>query len=108
MAIIKKSLDEFSSISGLFPCLPKSTVFLSNVSSQVNSDILNIILFVEGSFPIRYLRVPLISSRLFKKDCKILIERVKNRLDDWKNKLLSFAGRLQLIISVLSAMQIYW
>ncbi|GJR98865.1 hypothetical protein Tco_0271039 [Tanacetum coccineum] len=34
-------------------------------------------------------------------DCKVLTEKVKNRIQDRKNKSLSFAGRLQLIISVL-------
>ncbi|GJX80231.1 hypothetical protein Tco_0328380 [Tanacetum coccineum] len=33
---------------------------------------------------------------------------VRNRVMDWKNKSLSFAGRLQLISSVIGSMQIYW
>ncbi|GJV43032.1 hypothetical protein Tco_1427568 [Tanacetum coccineum] len=44
--------------------------------------------------PVKYLGVPFISSRLLNKDCKILVEKVKNRIWDWKNKSLSFAGRL--------------
>ncbi|GJY86607.1 putative reverse transcriptase domain-containing protein, partial [Tanacetum coccineum] len=48
--------------------------------------------------------VPLISSRLLNKDCKILVEKAKNRTRDWKNKSLSFAGRLQLCKSVISSM----
>ena len=42
------------------------------------------------------------------RDCRILVERVKTRVFDWKNKVLSFAGRLQLVHSVLSSMHIYW
>ncbi|GJT71816.1 putative reverse transcriptase domain, reverse transcriptase zinc-binding domain protein [Tanacetum coccineum] len=41
-------------------------------------------------------------------DCKILVQKVKNKIDDWKNKSLSFAGRIQLVASVLSPMQVYW
>ena len=37
-----------------------------------------------------------------------LIDKVKNRVNDWRNKVLSYAGRLQLIASILSSMQIYW
>ncbi|GKA12810.1 RNA-directed DNA polymerase, eukaryota, reverse transcriptase zinc-binding domain protein, partial [Tanacetum coccineum] len=37
-----------------------------------------------------------------------LIYIVKNRVDDWKNKYLSYAGRLQLIASVLSSLNVYW
>nr|XP_043637979.1 uncharacterized protein LOC122608979 [Erigeron canadensis] len=42
------------------------------------------------------------------RDCCGLIERVRNRVSDWKNKFLSFAGRLQLVQSVLSSMHVYW
>ncbi|GJR35154.1 RNA-directed DNA polymerase, eukaryota, reverse transcriptase zinc-binding domain protein [Tanacetum coccineum] len=52
--------------------------------------------------------VPLVSSRLLIRDCVELIDRVQTRIQDWKNKSLSAAGRLQLIRSVLGAMHIYW
>ncbi|XP_071689297.1 uncharacterized mitochondrial protein AtMg00310-like [Rutidosis leptorrhynchoides] len=61
--------------------------------------------FDEGVLPVRYLGVPLLSSRLLYRDCRILVERVKNKVTDWKKKFLSFAGRVQLIISVLTSMQ---
>lgn len=64
--------------------------------------------FEEGDLPVKYLGVPLISSRLLYKDCKILVEKVQNRIGDWKNKSLSFAGRVQLFIYVLSSMHVYW
>ncbi|GJR82368.1 putative reverse transcriptase domain-containing protein [Tanacetum coccineum] len=64
--------------------------------------------FAEGELPVKYLGVPLISSRLLNRDCKILVEKFANWIGDWKNKSLSFAGRLQLCKSVLSSMQVYW
>nr|GEU39994.1 hypothetical protein [Tanacetum cinerariifolium] len=36
--------------------------------------------------------------RLLNKDCKILVEKAKNRIGDWKNKSLSFAERLRLYL----------
>nr|GEW76670.1 hypothetical protein [Tanacetum cinerariifolium] len=36
------------------------------------------------------------------------MEQAKNRIGDWKNKSLSFAGRLQLCTIVISSMQVYW
>ena len=36
------------------------------------------------------------------------MDRLSNRIKDSSNKSLSFAGRLQLIQSVLSSMHIYW
>ena len=62
----------------------------------------------EGKFLVRYLRVPIISTRLLKLHCKMLVEKVRNRIGNWKNKSLSSAGRLQLISSVLFSLQGYW
>ncbi|CAH1447585.1 unnamed protein product [Lactuca virosa] len=50
-----------------------------------------------GKLPMKYLGIPLISTRLFIRDCKSLVERVKLKVNNWKNKSLSYAGRLQLI-----------
>nr|GEY66007.1 hypothetical protein [Tanacetum cinerariifolium] len=71
---------EFQNVSGLVPSIPKITVYFCNVRNSVKNAILNIMPFNE----------------------------VKNRIGDWKNKSLSFAGRLQLCNSVISSMQVYW
>ncbi|GKB64526.1 RNA-directed DNA polymerase, eukaryota, reverse transcriptase zinc-binding domain protein [Tanacetum coccineum] len=47
-------------------------------------------------------------TRLLYRDCSELIEKIKRRVSDWKNKSLSLAGRAQLIRSVLSSMHLYW
>ncbi|GJS37922.1 putative RNA-directed DNA polymerase, eukaryota, reverse transcriptase zinc-binding domain protein [Tanacetum coccineum] len=106
--VIMESLDEFKRVSGLVPSIPKSTVFFCNVGNTMKNEILGIMPFLEGNLPAMYLGVPLISSWLLNRDCKILVEKAKNRIGDWKNKSLSFAGRLQLCKSILSSMQIYW
>ncbi|GJS75796.1 putative reverse transcriptase domain-containing protein [Tanacetum coccineum] len=90
VSVLKNSLDEFGSVSGLFPSFPKSTMF------------------IEGKLPVRHLGVPLLSKRLYVNDCFVLVDKVKKRILDWKNKSLSFAGRLQLILSVVGSMQVYW
>nr|GEW43737.1 hypothetical protein [Tanacetum cinerariifolium] len=106
--VIMDSLKEFKAVSGLVPSIPKSTAYFCNVLNHVKISILNIMPFFEGKLPVKYLGVPLISSRLLNKDCKILVERVLNKIGDWKNKSLSFAGRLQLCTSVLASMQVFW
>ncbi|GKE20222.1 hypothetical protein Tco_1431734, partial [Tanacetum coccineum] len=82
--------------------------FFCNVASHVKNAILGIMPFSEGKLPVKYLCVPLISSRLLNRDCKVLVEKARNRIGDWKNKSLSFAGRFQLCKSVVSSMQVYW
>nr|XP_043619780.1 uncharacterized protein LOC122591584 [Erigeron canadensis] len=98
----------FKNTSGLAPSLPKSTAYFCNVLNHVQLSILNVLPFVEGRLPVKYLGVPLVSTRLTYQDCIVLVERVRNRVLDWKNKFLSFAGRLQIVQSVLSSMHVYW
>ncbi|KAJ0568029.1 putative RNA-directed DNA polymerase [Helianthus annuus] len=106
--VIVKSLKEFQEVSGLIPSNAKSTIFYCNVSNSVKARIANLVPFYEGKLPIKYLGVPLLASRLLVKDCKVLVERMSKRIDDWKNRFLSFAGRLQLVVSVLSSIHVYW
>ncbi|GJU27030.1 putative RNA-directed DNA polymerase, eukaryota, reverse transcriptase zinc-binding domain protein [Tanacetum coccineum] len=76
--VIMDSLDEFKLTSGLVPSIPKSTTYFCNVLNHVKLAFLNIMPFSEGELPVKYLGVPLISSRLLNKDCKVLVEKAKN------------------------------
>nr|XP_043615878.1 uncharacterized protein LOC122587778 [Erigeron canadensis] len=106
--IILDSINAFKDMSGLVPSMPKSNVFFCNVSDQIKQTILEIMPFEEGSLPVRYLGVPLISTQLLYKDCNVLLERMEKRITDWRNKSLSFARRLQLVRKVLSSLHFYW
>ncbi|KAK1421730.1 hypothetical protein QVD17_24303 [Tagetes erecta] len=97
-----------SDFSGLFPNNHKSTVFFCHVPPHVKNGILNVLPFEEGKLPVKYLGVPLISSRLTSQNCSELLDRLDGRISSWNIKYLSFAGRLQLVRSVLSSMHIFW
>lgn len=107
-AVLRAALDEFRNVSGLEVNMNKSTTFFGNVKSSTQAHISEVMPFNVGTLPVRYLGVPLLSTRLYQKDCLSLIDKVKKRVMDWKNKSLSFAGRLQLIASVLSSLQVLW
>ncbi|KAL2237650.1 UNVERIFIED_CONTAM: hypothetical protein Sindi_0956700 [Sesamum indicum] len=64
--------------------------------------------FQEGQLPMRYLGLPLLSSRLSISDCQPLLLKIDARINGWEGISLSYAGRIQIIKSVLSAMSIYW
>nr|GEU60435.1 hypothetical protein [Tanacetum cinerariifolium] len=106
--VIQEALDEFKDASGLNPSMPKSKAYFCNVINYTKLAILNVLPFEEDRLPVKYLGVPLVSSRLIFRDCKELIEKVQNLVNDWKNKALSSAGRLQLIQSVLGSLHVYW
>ncbi|GJY48856.1 RNA-directed DNA polymerase, eukaryota, reverse transcriptase zinc-binding domain protein [Tanacetum coccineum] len=107
-SVIKEALEEFSSYSRLKANMHKSTVFFGGMTSAEQNIILGIVPFAIGKLPVRYVGVSLITKKISSTDCKPLIDKVRNRVLDWRNKALSYSGRLQLISSVLSAMQIYW
>ncbi|GJV98289.1 RNA-directed DNA polymerase, eukaryota, reverse transcriptase zinc-binding domain protein [Tanacetum coccineum] len=108
MEVIKDGLMEFSKTSGLVPNMSKSTIFFGSVKEIDKKRIFEIMPFAVGKLPMKYLGVPLITKNIGTVECNQLVERVKQKVNDWKNKGLSYAGRLQMIASVLASMHIYW
>ncbi|GKB03254.1 RNA-directed DNA polymerase, eukaryota, reverse transcriptase zinc-binding domain protein [Tanacetum coccineum] len=108
ISTIKRGLEKFSKVSGLHPNMNKSTMFCGSLSEEEKEVFLNILPFKIGRLLVRYLGVPLMDKKIGVKDCKNLVDKVRQKLCDWKNKSLSYAGRNQLIASVLSSMQVYW
>ncbi|GJS80066.1 RNA-directed DNA polymerase, eukaryota, reverse transcriptase zinc-binding domain protein [Tanacetum coccineum] len=106
--VIKRTLEEFSGVSGLKPNMQKSTIFFGGMNAIEQNNILKIMPFYVGKFPMKYLGVPLITKQISIFYCKLLIEKVEKKVLDWKNRALTYTGRLQLIASVLSSMQMYW
>ncbi|GJW72610.1 RNA-directed DNA polymerase, eukaryota, reverse transcriptase zinc-binding domain protein, partial [Tanacetum coccineum] len=106
--VVRDSIDEFGAFSGLLPDFNKSTIFFGNVSNEVQEEIMKVMPFEKGKLPIKYLGVPLITKRLGIKNCKCLVDKVRNIISNWKNKCLSYAGRLQLVASILESIQVYW
>ncbi|XP_028090262.1 uncharacterized protein LOC114290524 [Camellia sinensis] len=99
--MIMVGLEEFSSLSGLTPNPSKSNVFFSGCNKKLRDDILQIASFSEGTLPVKYLGVPLITTKLKASNCKQLVDRITKRISSWTNKLLSYAGRSQLIQTIL-------
>ena len=56
----------------------------------------------------KYLGVPLISTRLSHCDCQPLLDKILAKIQAWTSRSLAYVGRLQLISSVLYNVQMYW
>ncbi|KAK4384199.1 hypothetical protein Sango_3081900 [Sesamum angolense] len=106
--VIIDTLNEFPALSGLKVNPAKSQIIFSRAVQQERQQILDYLGFQEGSLPVKYLGIPLTSSRLTIADCRPLIDKVDARLAGWNTQNLSYAGRLQLIKSVLSTLHMYW
>lgn len=103
---VKDLLKEFSLVSGLHASLGKSQIILSKRDDR--KAILQILNVPIAQLPLTYLGVPIFMGKLRKKNCGPLLDRVKKILDSWKTKVLSLAGRVELVISTLSAIHLYW
>ncbi|GJZ55471.1 RNA-directed DNA polymerase, eukaryota, reverse transcriptase zinc-binding domain protein [Tanacetum coccineum] len=73
LLVVKKTLDEFSSVSCLFHNLNKSTIFFGSLNEIMKEDMQKILPFKCGKLPMRYLGVPLLAKRLGGKDYQIAI-----------------------------------
>jgi hypothetical protein len=83
-------------------------MFCAGINEEDKKKLLELMHMNEGTFPVRYLGVPLISRRLLASDCSVLVDKITTRIDSWLSRHLSFAGRLQLINSILVSLQTFW
>ena len=65
-------------------------------------------LYVAGVSEIERSRVPLMTKVLNKQDYLPLVERIRSKNNSWTCRFLSYAGRLQLIKSVLMSIVNFW
>jgi hypothetical protein len=64
--------------------------------------------FVEGSFPFRYLGVPLSPHRLLASQFSPLLHKLDSAIQRWPGKHLNYAGRLELLKFVLYGIVQFW
>ncbi|XP_018435427.2 uncharacterized protein LOC108807663 [Raphanus sativus] len=105
---ILEVLKEFELISGLALNLGKSRLFLDGNQLQPTEALASAYGLTQGSLPVRYLGVPLSPSKLKKHDYQPLIDKVLARIKSWTVKRLSFAGRLQLLQTVVYGITNFW
>ncbi|KAL9299921.1 putative reverse transcriptase zinc-binding domain-containing protein [Arabidopsis thaliana] len=83
--------------------MEKSTLYLAGIQASNYQAISNHFSFDIGQLPVRYLGLPLVTKRLSSADSLPLIEQIRHRIGTWTSRFLSYAGRLNLISSVLSS-----
>ena len=83
MDSVQITLDEhtkFEAFSGMQVNKQKSAVFLAGIEDSVKDTILGMTGFSLGSLPMKYLGVPLISSKLPYSGCQPLLDKIMARL----------------------------
>ncbi|CAA7053053.1 unnamed protein product [Microthlaspi erraticum] len=102
---IVKVLDEFARFSGLRISMEKSTLYLAGAVKQ---EMATRFAFDSGQLPVRYLGLPLLTKRMSTSDYQPLLEKIMGKITSWKARFLSFAGRLELITSLLHSLSNVW
>jgi hypothetical protein len=106
--ILLQQLLVFGRMSGLTINATKSFIFFGGVGEDTKRAILLHTGFAEGSFPFKYLGVPLSPHRLLASQYHPLLHKLESCIQSWLGKHLSYAGRLVLIKSVLHGMVQLW
>lgn len=102
------TLKEFEACSGLHLNCNKSSLFTTRINESELIAIRASVGFPMGEWPIRYLGIPLDTKRLCIQDYSPLIEKLVSHIKAWSCNSLSFAGRLQLIQSIIQGTVCYW
>ncbi|XP_056691705.1 uncharacterized protein [Spinacia oleracea] len=102
--VVQLMLDGFHCFSNT-TCLQvnpnKSSLFCSGMNSQLQNHIIRLSGFNVGSISFTYLGVPISAKKLRGVECDLLIEKMVARIKIWSSKHISFAGRIQIVNSVL-------
>ncbi|XP_074278130.1 uncharacterized protein LOC141601729 [Silene latifolia] len=108
MLAVQQALASFASVSGLHANVDKTQIYFGGVAQEVREAILTTTGFSEGSFPFRYLGLPLGPSRYSVSMFDSLILKIQTKLQHWSVKSLTYAGKAQLLDAVIFGIENFW
>jgi hypothetical protein len=104
---LKLLLCAFEQLSGLKINFHKNEIFCFGEEKEMDEDYSSIFGCQGGTYPFKYLGIPMHHKRLSNSDWKTIEQRIEKKLSSWKAKHLSVGGRLILINSVLTSLLIF-
>ena len=100
-------LNSFGEVTGLKTNFQKSTVIPIQCHGIDLGPVLNGLAARRASFPIRYLGLPLYTTRLKNVNFQPVLDKMTAKLNAWNGRNVSMAGRLTLVKSVLTSQVIH-
>jgi hypothetical protein len=105
---LKWTLSYFELLSGMRVNYQKSEIIPINIEQKEEIETFSDIFGCPvGNFPIKYLGITLYYNKLRREDLQPLIDKIIKRIVGWRGKLLTQAGRLILIKTILASIPIY-
>ncbi|XP_013713803.1 uncharacterized protein LOC106417565 [Brassica napus] len=104
---ISETLDDFAGWSGLNVNRYKSELFLAGLTPQETEETARYE-YPIGTLPTRYLGLPLMHRKLRISEYDPLLNKLAGTFRAWAVKMLSYAGRLHLLSSVINGTVIFW
>ncbi|KAL0742100.1 hypothetical protein Bca4012_083613 [Brassica carinata] len=105
---IKVVMAVFKDWSGLDMNESKSEIFYGGYNDIQASVMADLSGFKRGSFPTRYLGLPLDPKKITFAMLQPFLEKITSKLHSWTVKTLTFAGKVKLIYSVIYGMVNFW
>uniref|UniRef100_A0A803QH08 Reverse transcriptase domain-containing protein n=1 Tax=Cannabis sativa TaxID=3483 RepID=A0A803QH08_CANSA len=105
---LNEAFLRFFQAMGLSANKAKSHIYFCGIKEGIKNKILDLVKIEEGSFPLKYLGVKLRPTKWKSEDCGVILDKINKNLNCWARRNLSFAGRAQLIHSVLLGIRNYW
>jgi len=101
-------LSDFGAVSGLKVNEIKSHMYCAGIVDQDVEAIRRLSMFSGGCMPFRYLGVPIAAAKLKVNHYSPLLHKIAGYIKAWKSVALSYAGRAELIKSILQGVECFW
>lgn len=85
----------------------KSDLLTINVDEDISKILAQIFCCKRGSFPLKYLGVPLHFAKLRREDLQPIIDKIIKRICGWKGRLLSYEAKLVLLRTCIASIPTY-
>jgi len=102
------ALNSFGECTGLKTNLQKSQMVFGGANHILQQQCLHTVGLRECTLPLKYLRVPIVASKLTKIECATLVDKITAKIHTWATRHISYAGRLSLINNVIFGIFNYW
>lgn len=107
LANIVDTMELFATWSGLRMNKEKTELFVGGLNQAETTDLTSLG-FTLGSMPVRYLGLPLMHRKLRISEYRPLLVKISGHFTAWSSKKLSYAGRAELIKSVIYGNINFW